>query len=67
MKHAILILLNTISLNRTKMLVYQTVNEQDLMKWQPRTHVTHYQNSNFKHKMKRLEIPENFTYTKLLP
>ena len=49
------------------------------MKEQPRTYVTHFQNSAFKHKMKRLQIPQktcvqkilrnrkNFTYTKLLP
>ena len=40
------------------------------MKGQPRTKVTHFRNSNFKHKMKRLEVPqknlctESFTYTK---
>ena len=39
------------------------------MKEQPRTLVTHYRNSNFKHKMKKLQISqkiiyEKFTYTK---
>ena len=34
------------------------------MKEQPRTSVTLYQNSNFKHKMKRLLIPQNFVYEK---
>ena len=34
------------------------------MKEQPRTSVMHYQNSNFKHKMKRLPIPQKLVYEK---
>ena len=34
------------------------------MKEQPRTYVTHNRNGNFKHKMKRLQIPQIFVYKK---
>ena len=34
------------------------------MKEQPRTQVTHFRNSNFKHKMKRLQIPQKLVYEK---
>ena len=42
------------------------------MKEQPRTQVTHFRNSNFKHKMKRLPIPQkrvhekNYAHEKIL-
>ena len=32
------------------------------MKEQPRTLVTHLRNSNFRHKMKRLQIPQKLVY-----
>ena len=32
------------------------------MKEQPRTQVTHFRNSNFKHKMKRLQILQKLVY-----
>ena len=34
------------------------------MKEQPRTYVTHFRNSNFKHKMKRPQIPQKLVYGK---
>ena len=34
------------------------------MKEQPRTKVTHSRNRNFKHKMKRLQIPQELVYEK---
>ena len=34
------------------------------MKEQPRTEVTHFRNSNFKHKMKRLQMPQKLVYEK---
>ena len=34
------------------------------MKEQPRTEVTHLRNSNFRHKMKRLLIPQKLVYEK---
>ena len=34
------------------------------MKEQPITQVTHFQNSNFKHNMKGLEIPQKLGYEK---
>ena len=35
------------------------------MKEQPRTSVTHFRNSNFKHKMNRLQIPQELVCEKL--
>ena len=32
------------------------------MKEQPRTKATHFRNRNFKHKMKRLQIPQKLVY-----
>ena len=34
------------------------------MKEQPRTQVMHFQNNNFKHKMKRLQISQKLVYEK---
>ena len=34
------------------------------MKEEPRTQVTHFRKSNFKCKMKRLQIPQKFVYEK---
>ena len=34
------------------------------MKEKPRTEVTHFRNSNFKHTMKRLQIPKKLLYEK---
>ena len=34
------------------------------MKEQPRTTVTYFRNRNFKHKMKRLQIPQKHVYQK---
>ena len=34
------------------------------MKKQPRTQVMHFWNSNFKHKMKRMQIPQKLVYEK---
>ena len=34
------------------------------MEEQPRTRVTHFRNSNFKQKMKRLQIPQKLMYKK---
>ena len=34
------------------------------MKDQPRKLVTHFQNSNFKHKMKRLQLPQKLEHEK---
>ena len=34
------------------------------MKEQPKTQVPHFEGSNFKHKMKRLQIPQNLVYKK---
>ena len=34
------------------------------MKEQPETKVTHFPNSHFKHKMKRLQIPQKLVYKK---
>ena len=34
------------------------------MKEQPRTEITHFGNSNSKHKMKRLQIPQKLVYEK---
>ena len=31
---------------------------------QPRASLTHFRNSNFKHKMKRLQIPQKLVYRK---
>ena len=39
--------------------------EQVLMKEQPRTKVTHIRNSNFKKKVKRLQIPQQLVYKKI--
>ena len=36
------------------------------MKEQPRTYVSHFQNSAFKHKMKRLQIPQKTCVQKIL-
>ena len=36
------------------------------MKEQPRTQVMHFQNNNFKHKMKRLQISQKLVYEKIL-
>ena len=41
-----------------------SVNEQVLMKGQPRALVTHFQNSNFKHKVKGQQIPQKIEYEK---
>ena len=34
------------------------------MKEQPRTEVMHFRKSNFKYKMKRLQMPQKFVYKK---
>ena len=36
------------------------------MKEEPRTQVTHFRKSNFKCKMKRLQIPQKFVYEQIL-
>ena len=35
------------------------------MKEQPKTEVTHFQNNNFKHKMKGLQVPQKLGYEKI--
>ena len=47
------------------MLATCSVNEQVLMKVQLRTYSKHFRNSNFKHNMKRLQIPQKLVYEKL--
>ena len=42
----------------------QPVNEQVLMKEQPRTEVVHFRKSNFKHKMKRSQNPQKLVCEK---
>ena len=55
----------TIPLNRQKRLLTTcSFNEQVLMKYEPRTSVTHFRNSHFIRKMKGLRIPEKLVFKK---
>ena len=64
LKKPSLIRVKTIPLSTTKALANNLLMRRVLMKEQPRTKVKHFRNSNFKHKMKRLQIPQKLVQEK---